>query len=487
MKKQYVQTTLQSFLSESRSITLKRGYGERKPVVVGAKAPLRNQILSFVSESKKVSKIELKKFIAGLNETSKNPVAAANMWIKRNAKFFVTENKNGITYFKLSTIGQRLTSRLIPTNISESEKRDFRNRLSRQIPPECKFEEDFDGSEFEEKAEPGSYDFVDRKKGYERPGIYDMEENFDEGKDELDEEQKKRIKKIIENIREKRDEKLNEEDDDELTFDDLDLDDEKEDKDDDEKEDKVKDDKDDDEKEDKVEDDDDEKVDKDDVDKVEDDDDKVEDEKVDNDDDKDDDEKVDKDDDDKVEGDEDKVEGDEDETNIEKVEITEFIITVENVADAIEELSELEVTAEQVVDEEGEEIEDQIKVSAEDWEALRGWLEEKGVDIEEMFGGEIEVEDVEDVEDVKDDDLDKGDKGDDIEDFDLEGGDDLGGGDEDNLEVDFVGGGGDEEEKFSLDDLEPKEDVEESSTGTENEEREKTPIIQGKEVTITIK
>lgn len=398
MKKNYVPITLESFLSESKSITLKRGYGKREPIVVGAKAPLRNQILTFVSESQKVSKVELKRFIAGLNETSKNPIAAANMWIKRNAKFFVTENKNGITYFKLSNIGKRLANRLTPVSISESEK-NIRTHLNEQG-PKNRFD-DFDEDEL--KVKPGSYDFIDRKKGYARPGIYDLEECEE---DEMDEAQKERIKKIIENIKAKRNKKLNEEDDeekakDELTFDDLDLEDEE-----------------------------------------------------------------------KPKGeDEEKLEPEDEE---DKVEITEFIITVDDVDEAIGELSELEVTAEQVVDEEGENIEDQIKVSADDWEALRGWLEEKGVDIEEMFGGEIEVED----EEKPEEDLELGVEGD----------------EEGNLEVDIEGEKGDVEgEEFSLDleddlDLEPEEDVEEGITGMEREEKEKTPnLVAGKEVTITIK
>ena len=109
MKKQnYVPTTLGQYLNENRSITLTRKYGGKDPVVVGSRAPLRNKVLSFVSENVKVSKINLKKFIAGLNETSKNPVAAANMWLKRNQKFFVTENKNGIVSYKLSKLGEKL-------------------------------------------------------------------------------------------------------------------------------------------------------------------------------------------------------------------------------------------------------------------------------------------------------------------------------------------------------------------------------------------
>ena len=163
MKKQYVPTTLSSFLIESKSITLKRGYGERDPIVVSANAPLRTQVLSFVAESKKVSKGELKQFIAGLNETSKNPGAAANMWIKRNSKFFVAESKNGETFYKLSSIGKRLAN-LAPTGISESENREVRNKLDEMIPG--RFDEP--NSDFEEDEEvSGKYDFLGKAKGIE--------------------------------------------------------------------------------------------------------------------------------------------------------------------------------------------------------------------------------------------------------------------------------------------------------------------------------
>lgn len=464
MKKSYVPVTLNEFLNESKSITLKRGYGERKPVVVGANAPLRNQVLAYMNESQKVSKTDLKKFIAGLNETSKNPSAAANMWIKRNSKFFVTESKNGVTYYKLSTIGKRLANNLVPkANLSESEdsnKFNLRQRLE-EMHPTKKINEDYDQDQEEENMKPGSYDFVDRKRGYERPGINDDSTNevCDESADEdekLDEATKARIKKIIENIKAKRNTKLNEEeeeekpteDDDELTFDDLNLEDDEE--------------------------------------KAEGDEEKVEDDEE------------------KAEGDEDKVEDDEEkiedtegeeaeskapEGEEEKVEITEFVITVDNVDESISELGELGVTAEQVVDEEGEPIEDQIKVSSDDWEALKGWLEDKGVDIEEMFGGEIEVEEPTDlgdevdvVDDVEDDLKDDSDL--EGEEFDLE----LDGpeGEEGEISLDLEGPEG-ENDELDLD-LEKEDDVEESLTGMEREERQQTPnLVQGKEVTITIK
>jgi hypothetical protein len=447
MKRQYVPITLDAFLNESKTITLKRKYGEREPVVVGSNAPLRNQVLAYVAESARVSKTDLKKFIAGLNEGSRNPIASANMWLMRNSKFFLTESKNGVTYYKLSPIGKRLSSGLTTSRLSEAEEVNIRRKLNEM------------GKADEE--DEGSYDFVDRAKGKPRPGINDaMEEGEEcedhEEKEEIDEASKARIKRIIENIKAKRTKKLNEEEgeeeekekgegeEDELTFDDLDLGDEEE--------------------------------------KGEGEEEKEEGEEE------------------ELEGEEDKEEGEEkieDAEGEEKVEITEFVITVENVEEAISELEELGITAEQVLDEEGEAIEDQVKVSAEDWDALKGWLEEKGVDIEEMFGGEIEVED------EMGDDLEGGE--------DEEGLEDLEGGDEDlDGDEDLEGGEDMDSEDFDMDlgdlgggedlDLGGEDEVEESLTGMEDEEDDQVPnLVAGrqkqtpnlgngqKEVTITIK
>jgi hypothetical protein len=124
MKKQYVPKTLTEFLTESKSITLKRKYGQRPTITVGTNAPLRNQVLSFVAENAQVSKRDLKQFIVGLKEGGVT-VASANMFIKRNAKYFIAESKNGITYFKLSNLGQRLVNQFVPAengNVSESVK-----------------------------------------------------------------------------------------------------------------------------------------------------------------------------------------------------------------------------------------------------------------------------------------------------------------------------------------------------------------------------
>lgn len=448
MKQSYVPITLDQYLNESKSITLKRGYGERQPVVVGSNAPIRNQILSFVAENQRVAKGELKRFIAGLNEGSRNPNASAIMWLKRNAQFFVTESRDGQTFFKLSLVGKRLADRFVqlpsaPALVTEKKKEN-----------------------------KDDHDFVDTKKGYPRKGIYDVSEEEDkeckkckkvkcECSESVTETRKARIEAIIERIKikraqesqelseekqlmgkdplakvikatsklggkldknlhnqlepgqdkdenefakfpgEKAKKKINEAEEekpeeDELSFDDLDLGDEEK---------------------------------------------KEE----------------------KPEGEETEEKPEETEED-EKVEITEFIITVTNADEAIKELDELGVPAEKVEDEEKEEeeeekseeepkeekpedkgeptekpaetgglegldlgeaaegeekpegetpapvgeepevkeeepaAEEKIKVSVDYWEKLKGWLEKKGVNVEEMFGGEIEVEDETDVE-----------------------------------------------------------------------------------------
>jgi len=122
--KKYVSSDFNKYLLESKTIPLKRKYGERPTIMASINGPVRNKVLSFVAESGSVSKRELKEFILGLKENRSN-LAAANMFLKRNAKYFITENRNGITYYKLSDLGRRLFNRLTSIedlNISESKR-----------------------------------------------------------------------------------------------------------------------------------------------------------------------------------------------------------------------------------------------------------------------------------------------------------------------------------------------------------------------------
>jgi hypothetical protein len=513
--KNYVPVTLDQYINESKSITLKRGYKGKSPVVVGASAPIRNQVLSYVAEGQKVSSSDLKRFVAGLNETNANPSAAATMWLRRNGKFFVTESKGGRTFYKLSPLGQRLVNSFSP-NVGINEARKSNKKMTKknlmesngyqpdsiakfnrliELHPEVAADiqndiaelrrkyPDFDeqlgevpgkdkyvpeleallnnyADSYEDSSNRGvfekkKYDFKDPKT--EKPGIVDKE-----SEEELEEsagvspERRKRIESIIENIKarqkrslneaeEEEEEKEEETDDtsaDELSFDDLDL--EGEDKGSEGGEEAEGDESGEGSEEGE-----------------------------------------------EAEGGEDKgsEDGEEAEGEEEKVEITEFILTVDDVDAAIKELEELGIEANKVPDpegeseEEGEEAykENEISVKADDWDELKGWLEEKGVDVEEMFGGEIEVEDVEDEEAPEGGEG----EGDDLE-LDL-GGEGEGEGDE--LELDLGGEGEGEGDELELDlGDEGKPEVEESLTGMENHEKDTNNLIKGaKQVVINYK
>jgi hypothetical protein len=190
MKKSYVPTTLGQFLNENKSITLTRKYGEKQPVVVGSRAPMRNAVLSYVAENAKVSRVNLKRFIAGLNETSKNPAAAANMWLKRNGKFFESKTDGGVTNYRLSKLGEKLVQVITKPNVGTlSEETKIKSRL----------------------AEAKDHDFKDEKTG--KKGIYDEDEMDEEGNCVKEEETREdRVKRIVEQIKAKRAAALNEAD-----------------------------------------------------------------------------------------------------------------------------------------------------------------------------------------------------------------------------------------------------------------------------------
>jgi hypothetical protein len=221
MKQNYVPTSLGQFLNENRSITLTRKYGQKEPVVIGSRAPLRNQVLSFVAENVKVSKVELKKFITGLNEGNVSPTAV-NMWLKRNEKYFVTETKGITTSYKLSNLGQKLVKMLVPETETISESEEKCGCVKRPVRPKRSVISE-EKEEDDEECEDETCDFKDKGK----KGIHD------EACKESVETREERIKKIIENIKAKRAAQLFEEEEevdpaDELDSDDVKAEDEKE-------------------------------------------------------------------------------------------------------------------------------------------------------------------------------------------------------------------------------------------------------------------
>mgnify|MGYP000005631693 CR=1 FL=1 len=129
---------------------------------------------------------------------------------------------------------------------------------------------------------------------------------------------------------------------------------------------------------------------------------------------------------------------------------------------------------EDAVEDEGQ----KIRVSAEQAEELVKYLEEKGVDVEEMFGGSIEVED--------------GDEGGDDLDLDLEGGEGEGEGEisDEEMELDLDLGGEGEGEGDGLDLEGEVDDVEEGLTGftgTKHEDETNNLIKGAKQVVINYK
>ena len=520
--KNYVPITLDQYINESKSITLKRGYGGQNPVVVGANAPVRNQILSYVAEGLKVPATDLKKFIAGLNETNANPNAAANMWLRRNGKFFITESKGGQTFFKLSKLGQRLVNSFAaPQQVSEGEesdkleekkKYDFKDPKTGEpgiVDDEEEVEEGC--SKTHEAVDPGSkakpnlggkldpklHNMLTKDQDKDDKELDGFEKEITEGKEAketggLSEERKARIESIIENIKSRQEGALNEADEeekegdeaaeetggDDLSFDDLDLSAEGGEGD--------------------------SEADAEGGDEAGDEKAAVDDGAG------------------ETDGEDAAVDDGTGDVEVEdKVEITEFIITVDDVDSALIELEELGVDAEKVIDaeangstdgsiDEAEETDaevdaevdtevdgndaetdaevddgltyktDEISVDAEDWDALKGWLEDKGVDVEEMFGGEIEVEDVPDVDDEAAD----AEGAVDLEDLEVDAELDVEGGEGDaavDLEVDAEGGEGAEELEL---DLEEKPEVEESLTGMENHEKDTNNLIKGAKTVI---
>jgi len=500
--KNYVPVTLDQYVNESSSITLKRGYRGKNPVVVGASAPIRNQVLAYVNESQRISSTDLKRFVAGLNETNANPNAAATMWLRRNGKFFVTESRNGHTFYKLSTLGKRLVNRFAQPsgNVSEggihpkkTVKSDGKAKDAKKgqednmiLDKDAEVEEPCSKNESVEMPKKAKGRFGGRYSTKEYHNLLDDGQDKDDSEidgfeKEISEgvsaERRKRIESIIENIRSSNMNRLNEEDEegddeeaDELTFDDLDLSGEEGGE-------------------------------------------KGGDEEGDD---------LDLDLEDK--GDEEGEEGEEGEgddldlgdegDDDDKVEITEFIITVDDPEAAIEELGELGVSAERVLAEgfvnEGEEAEEgedlegdeehekeesdddeseekeegdddekysetEISVKADDWDALKGWLEDKGVDVEEMFGGEIEVEDEVDVE--------GGEEGDELDlDVDTDGDGDM------DTEIDLEDLGDEEGDELDLDLGGEDKEMEESITGMENHEKDTNNLIHGaKQVVINYK
>lgn len=106
----------QKIVKEGRIVTVKRKYADRPAKTVQLITPVRNKILSFVSEKDVVSEDELKEFLKQFNEEHGRNTNIK--WIKKNKNLFRITNENGIKCYRLSKYGRKVLNK---TNMNESE------------------------------------------------------------------------------------------------------------------------------------------------------------------------------------------------------------------------------------------------------------------------------------------------------------------------------------------------------------------------------
>lgn len=103
-------------IKEGKLVTLKRKYTEKFPEKrIALVTPVRQKVLTFVEERKKVSIDELAEFLKMFNEeTGRNTTMR---WFKNNAYLFKITNENDTVFYSLSKIGEKVLDK---TRINES-------------------------------------------------------------------------------------------------------------------------------------------------------------------------------------------------------------------------------------------------------------------------------------------------------------------------------------------------------------------------------
>jgi hypothetical protein len=96
-----------SFLMNEGRVVVKRKYTDKHPESsVSDKAPIRERILSFVKEKKKVTHNQMMEFISSVNEETGG--ATSRKWVNKNTKYFNVVEKNSTKYYTLSKMGERV-------------------------------------------------------------------------------------------------------------------------------------------------------------------------------------------------------------------------------------------------------------------------------------------------------------------------------------------------------------------------------------------
>ena len=94
------------FLNEGK-VVVKRKYTETHPEKsVSNTAPIRERVLSFISEKGSVSRQELLEFLVSMNEETGGNTS--RKWLTKNPTLFMVKEKNGVKTYTLSSYGKKV-------------------------------------------------------------------------------------------------------------------------------------------------------------------------------------------------------------------------------------------------------------------------------------------------------------------------------------------------------------------------------------------
>jgi len=108
-------------IGEGKLATVKRQYRDNPAKTVQIATPVRNKILSYVSENEKVTRSQFIEFLKQTNEETGRKTSFA--WVRKNAHFFkvVEDKETKEKFYTLSAFGKRVLSR---TTVNENVSAD---------------------------------------------------------------------------------------------------------------------------------------------------------------------------------------------------------------------------------------------------------------------------------------------------------------------------------------------------------------------------
>lgn len=104
------------FLNEAK-VVVKRKYTDTHPEKsVSNRAPIRERVLSFVSEKGSVTRQELMEFLSSMNEETGGNTS--RKWLTKNPTLFVIKEKNGVKTYNLSSYGKKVHESILKQKTS---------------------------------------------------------------------------------------------------------------------------------------------------------------------------------------------------------------------------------------------------------------------------------------------------------------------------------------------------------------------------------